>query len=63
MSGTVLNSDNFFEDRPEIFALGAGESAGNIFPNEESWSNKVSWYTSQFISFSHLLCDTHLVHK
>jgi hypothetical protein len=63
MSGAVLNSDNFFEYRAEVFALGAGEGSGDILPNEESRSNKVSWYPSLFICFSHLLCDADLMHK
>jgi hypothetical protein len=63
MTGAVLNSDNFIEDRTEIFALGAGECSGDIFPYKVSRSNKVSWYTSLFIGFSHLLRNSDLLHK
>ena len=35
----------------------------DVFPNEVSRSNKVSWYVSLLIGFSHLLRDACLLHK
>jgi len=63
MTGAVLNSDNLLKDRPEILAACAGECPRDVFPNEESRSNKVIWCASLFMGASHLLCDSNLFHK
>lgn len=48
ITGTVLNADDFLDDRPEVLAVRGAEGSGDILPNEVSRSNKVSWYVSLF---------------
>ena len=59
----MLDTDDFLDDRPEVLTVCGAEGSGDIFPNEVSRSNKVSWYVSLFIGFSHLLYNADLVHK
>lgn len=63
MTGAVLNADNFLNDRPEVLAVRGAEGSGDVLPNEVSRSNKVSWRTSLFIGFSHLLSNAYLFHE
>lgn len=59
----MLDADDLLDDRPEVLAVCGAESSGHVLPNEVSRSNKVSWYPSLFICFSHLLCDACLLHE
>ncbi|BFL16202.1 hypothetical protein K190097F3_17030 [Enterocloster clostridioformis] len=63
MTGAILNADNFLKHRPEVLTLRGGEGSGDVFPNEVSRSDKVSWYISSFIRIPHFFHDADLLHE
>jgi len=65
MYGIEINPEEFFEHDPEVFPLwmSGAKSSWHVFPCSESGANKLSWSSSLFVSFSHLLNHSDLFHK
>ena len=60
-----MQSSNLFQDNSEILAFrrSAGECARDVFPDEKSWSNRLTRSPSKYICISQLLCNPNLLHK